>query len=214
VDLGDLLGGLDLDDAKKAIGFVLDNQDDFGRLVQLLKDLPDGVVGLLGQLPKLLDTVGEGLAEAGKQAANAAHALVGDSGDGGARRALTGGADVMGSAKEQLAKAAGLLSGLAGELNDIGVPSVEPKYTKVAGINLISGLDIGTHKLLEGPARTMTESADTVNGVADNLGLLTGSMRELSDILGAVGEALSGLGQKLSESGGSVRTLLGNPSSS
>jgi len=39
----------------------------------------------------------------------------------------------------------------------------------------------------------LTEGAETVNGVAGNLGLLTGSMRELSDILGSVGEALSGL---------------------
>ncbi|MGI8797719.1 MAG: hypothetical protein ACR2GE_00230 [Pseudonocardia sp.] len=94
-----------------------------------------------------------GLAEAGAQAANAAHALVGDNGEGGAKRALVGGADVMGAAKDQLAKAAGLLSGLAVELNDIGVPSIEPKYTKVADINVISGVDIGSHKLLEGRPR-------------------------------------------------------------
>ena len=94
-----------------------------------------------------------GLAEAGAQAANAAHALVGDNGEGGAKRALVGGADVMGAAKDQLAKAAGLLSGLAVELNDIGVPSIEPKYTKVAGVNVISGVDIGSHKLLEGRPR-------------------------------------------------------------
>jgi hypothetical protein len=208
VDLGDLLGGLDVGDAKKALGFVLDNQDDFGRLLQLVKDLPDDIVGFLGQLPQLLETVGDGLAEAGEQAAQAAHALVGDDGKGGAKGALAGGADVMSAAKDQLAKAAGLLSGLAGELHDIGIPSIEPKYTKVAGINVISGVDVASHKLLEGPAKTLTEGADTVNGVAGNLGLLTGSMRELSDILGSVGAALAGLGEKLSGSGASVRTLL------
>lgn len=211
MDVGKLLGGLDLDDAKQAIDFVRDNRDDFDRLVQLLRDLPDDALSLLTQLPKLVRTIGDGLAEAGEQAGRAAQALVGDDGKGGARKALAGGAQTMSSAKEQLDRAAGLLGGVAKELNDIGIPKVEPTFTKVAGFNVVTGVDIGSSKPLEGPARKLSDGAATVSGVAGDLDSLSGTLRELSDILGTVGEALSGLGQRLAGSGGSVQGLLGKP---
>ena len=61
----DLLGGRDLGDVKKAVGFVMDNSDDFQKVLTLVRGLPDGAVGLLGKLPDLLATIGSGLADAG-----------------------------------------------------------------------------------------------------------------------------------------------------
>ncbi|MDX6279781.1 MAG: hypothetical protein QOH03_852 [Kribbellaceae bacterium] len=72
MDLGDLLGGRDIGDVKKAVGFVLDNSDDFDKLLKLVKDLPDDALGFIGRLPDLMKTIGTGLAEAGEQAAKAA----------------------------------------------------------------------------------------------------------------------------------------------
>ncbi|MEV0290648.1 MULTISPECIES: hypothetical protein [unclassified Kribbella] len=65
---------------KKAVGFVMENSDDFEKVLQLVRGLPDDAVGLIGKLPELLKTVGSGLAEAGEQAAKAAGTLVGDDG--------------------------------------------------------------------------------------------------------------------------------------
>ena len=110
----DLLGGRDLGDVKKAVGFVMENSDDFQKVLDLVRELPDGAVGFIGKLPELLQTIGSGLAEAGEQAAKAAGALVGDDGEGGARKALTGSANTMSAAKDKLKDAAGMLSGLAG----------------------------------------------------------------------------------------------------
>lgn len=211
MDVGKLLGGLDLDDAKQVIDFVRDNRDDFDRLMRVLRDLPDDAIGMIGQLPGLLRTVGQGLAEAGEQAGRAGRALVGDGGDGGARKTLATGAKTMGSAKGQLDKAAKLLNGIADELGGIGIPSIEPTYREIAGFKVVSGVDIGSTKLLDGPAKKLAEGAATVSGVAGDLDSLAGTLDELSDILGTVGDALSGLGQRLSGSGGQVRTLLGGP---
>lgn len=211
VDLGKLFTDLNVDEVKRAVNFFLENQDDFGRLLQLLRDLPDGAAGLLHQLPELLNTVGTGLAEAGEQAANAARALIGPDGGGGARGALTGGAELMASTKDQLGAAAAMLAGVATQLNDIDIPNFEPTFVKIAGFDVISGLDVGSTKPLEGPARTLNDGATTVTGVAGNLDLLSGSLREISDILGAVGDALNGLGDKLHSSGRTVAELLGPP---
>ncbi len=60
MDLVKFFAEFDTDDVANAVKFVVDNQDDFGRLLQLLKDLPDDVVGFLGQLPELLKGLGEG----------------------------------------------------------------------------------------------------------------------------------------------------------
>ncbi|MGQ0575671.1 MAG: hypothetical protein ACT4RN_15930 [Pseudonocardia sp.] len=212
MDLGRLFGDLDLDDVAKAASFVMDNRDDVAKVLALFGDLPDGVTGFLKELPEFLERLGGGLAQAGEQAAKAANALVGDDGGGGARRALAGGADVMTSTRDQLGRAAGMLSGVATQLGEIDVPDVNPTYTRIAGMNVISGLEFGTNKLLGGPAQSLTEGAQTVTAVAGNLDLLSASLRELSDILGTVGEALDGLGERLSSSGAGVRGLLGPPS--
>lgn len=209
MDFGSLFGGIDMDDVAKAATFITENRDDFGRLLELFKDLPDEVAGFLQQLPHFLESLGGGLAQAGEQASKAAHALVGDEGSSGAKRALVGGADVMTSTRDQLGKAAGMLSGVATQLGDINIPDVAPTYTKIAGFDVISGLDITSNKLLGGPAQSLTEGAQTVTAVAGNLDLLSAALRELSEILGSVGEALDGLGERLTTSGHSVRSLMG-----
>lgn len=209
MDLGRLFGDLDMDDVGRAASFLMENRDDLARVLDLVKDLPDGVAGFLRRLPEFLETLGGGLAQAGEQAGKAARALVGEDGGGGARRALTGGADVMTSTRDQLGHAAGMLSGVAAQLDEIDIPDLAPTYTRIAGFDVISGLDVTRNKPLGGPARSLAEGAQTVTAVAGNLDMLSTSLRELSDILGSVGEALDALGERLASSGQTVRTLIG-----
>lgn len=183
MELGDLFGGRDLGDVKKAVGFVMENSDDFEKVLKLVRDLPDDALGFIGRLPDLMKTLGSGLAEAGEQAAKAAGALVGDDGEGGARKALAGSADTMNSAKDKLKDAAGMLAGLAGELD------------KIPGIG-------------DAAAKRLNDGSGSVGGVATEIESLAGNLQDLSGILATVGEALSGLGAKLTESGTSVKTLL------
>lgn len=180
MDIGDLLGERDLSDVKKAVGFVMENSDDFEKILKLVRDLPDDALGFIGRLPDLMKTIGSGLAEAGEQAAKAATALVGDDGEGGARRALSGSADTMNAAKDKLKDATGMLSGLAGELD------------KIPGIG-------------DAAAKRLNDGSGQIGGVATEVESLAGNLQDLSGILSSVGEALSGLGSKLSESGGSVK---------
>lgn len=183
MDIGDLLGGRDLGEVKKAVGFVVENSDDFEKVLKLVRELPDDALAFVGRLPELMKTIGSGLAEAGEQAAKAAGALVGEDGEGGARRALAGSADTMNSAKDKLKDAAGMLAGLAGELD------------KVPGIG-------------DAAAKRLNDGSGQIGGVATEVESLAANLQDLSGILASVGEALSGLGTKLSESGGSVKTLI------
>jgi ABC-type transporter Mla subunit MlaD len=148
-----------------------------------VRDLPDDALGLIGKLPELLKTIGSGLADAGEQAAKAAGALVGDDGEGGARKALTGSANTMNTAKDRLKDAAGMLAGLAGELD------------KIPGIG-------------DAAAKRLNDGSGQIGSVATEVESLAGNLQDLSGILATVGDALKGLGTKLTESGGSVKTLL------
>jgi hypothetical protein len=168
---------------KTAVGFVTENSDDFEKVLKLVRGLPDDAAGFLGKLPELLTTIGAGLADAGEQAAKAAGALVGDDGEGGARKALAGSANTMHAAKDRLMEASGMLSGPAGELD------------KIPGIG-------------DAAAKKLTDGSGQVGGVATEIERLAGNLQDLSGILATVGDALKGLGTKLSESGGSVKTLL------
>ncbi|WP_460664544.1 hypothetical protein [Kribbella swartbergensis] len=179
----DLLGGRELGDVKKAVGFVMENSDDFEKVLNLVRGLPDDAVGFIGKLPELLKTIGSGLVEAGEQAARAAGALVGDDGEGGARKALAGSATTLNAAKGKLTDAAGMLAGLAGELD------------KIPGIG-------------DAAAKKLNDGSGQVGGVANEIESLAGNLQDLSGILSTVGDALKGLGTKLTESGGSVKTLL------
>jgi hypothetical protein len=184
VDIAELLGGADMSDVKKAVGFILDNSDDLQRILELAKNLPDDGLGFIGQLPELMKTIGDGLAQAGEQAAKAAASLVGEDGEGGANRALASGADTMNSAKDRLKDGAGMLAGLADDID------------KIPGIG-------------DAAARRLNDGSGTIGTVASEIESLAGNRRDLSGILSSVGEALKGLGGKLSESGGSVKTLVG-----
>jgi hypothetical protein len=184
VDIGELLGGADMGDVKKAVGFVVENSDDLQRVIKLAKNLPDDGLGLIGQLPDLMKTIGNGLADAGEQAAKAALSLVGDDGEGGARKALTSGAGTMNSARDKLKGAADALSGLANDLD------------KIPGIG-------------DAAAKKLNDGSGLIGGVATEIESLAGNMADLSGVLSSVGDALKSLGEKLTDSGGSVKSLVG-----
>lgn len=164
MDIGKLLGGIDVDDVKGAVDLVLKNKD-------LLTKLQD--------LPNLFNTFGQRLADAGDQARNAAHALVGDDGQGGAARALGNVGTTLDGCKDQLGKATGLLGSAAGAAKSV--------------------------PMLGGPAGQLADGVQAVSSVVDQLGQLGGQMRELAAVIATVGGALNGLGEKLGDSGGTVR---------
>ncbi len=183
VDIMEFLGGRDMGDVKKAVGFIAENSDDFEKILKLARSLPDDGLGFIGQLPDLMTTIGDGLAQAGEQAAKAATSLVGDDGEGGAKRSLASGADTMHAAKDKLNDAAQMLAGLAKDLNRI--PAIG-----------------------DAAAKRLNGGSGTISGVAGEIENLAGNMRDLSGILASVGEALKGLGAKLNDSGTSVKSLL------
>lgn len=208
VNFGKLLGKVGGGQVGEAVDWIVENRDTIGDAVEFVQDIDEHVVELLKKLPELLDSLGSGLADAGEQAQRAAVTLMGDDGKSGARATLDHGAGLLAVITEQLGKAAAMLADVAEDVGKVGIPSIEPKFTEVLGLKVISGVDIESNSILAGPAGKLKDGAKTVGDVTGNLGELADDLGKIADVLGKVGEALGNLGGRLGDSGGQIKGLL------
>ena len=199
MDLGDLTKMLDktpLDKVGEVIEFFLAHRDELDKLI-----------AVVASAPALLSKVGDSLGDAGDRAKDAAVSLAGTAGKGGAAGTLTRGAGTLTHVGDQLAEAADFLGDVAGFLAKVDIPNVDVKYSKVAGVNIVSGIDIGSDKLLEEPAARLASTAKTLTNAKGDLAGLADNLEDLARILTAVGGALDKLGDGLKTSGSQAAKL-------
>lgn len=211
VDLGNLFDKIGMDGVGDTVEWVVDNKDALGTAIDFIRDLDVRIPELIRVLPGLLASLGGGLAEAGEQAQRAAVTPLGDDGEGGASAVLGRGAEALSGMTDQLGSAATMLSGVADDVGKVGIPSFEAKYTDVVGFRGISGVEIETSRILEGPAEKLKSGADSVTDVTSNLGSLAEDLTQLAAVMGTIGQALDGLGERLGSSGQQIRGLTGGP---
>ena len=107
----------------------------------------------------------------------------------------------------QLAEAADFIGDVAGFLAKVDIPNLDIQYTKVAGVNIVSGIDIGKDKLLEEPAERLASTAKTLSNAKGDLDGLADNLEDLARILTAVGAAIDKLGDGLKSSGAQAAKL-------
>lgn len=193
MDLGDISKMLDntpMDKVGEVVEFFMDHRDELDKLI-----------GLAQAAPALIAKVGDALDDAGDHAKDAALAIAGTAGKGGAAATLAAGSGTLGNVGGQLAEAAHLLDDMASFMAKIEVPNVEPTYTTVAGVNIVSGLDIGKDHVLADPAMRLASTADTLGKAKGDLADLAKNLDSLAVILASVGGALDKLGDGLKNSG-------------
>jgi len=193
MDLGDISKMLDntpMDKVGEVVEFFMDHRDELDKLI-----------GLAQAAPALIAKVGDALDDAGEHAKDAALAIAGTAGKGGAAATLAASSGTLGNVGGQLAEAAHLLDDMASFMAKIEVPNVEPIYTTVAGVNVVSGLDIGKDHVLADPAMRLASTADTLGKAKGDLADLAKNLDSLAVILASVGGALDKLGDGLKNSG-------------
>ena len=208
---------MDLSDITK----MLDNtpMDKVGDVVEFFmahRDELDKLMTLVQGAPALIGKVGEALGDAGDNAKQAAVSLVGTVakgapastiGKGGAAATLISGAGTLGNVGGQLAEAAEFLDDMATFMAKIEIPNIETKYTKIAGVNIVSGLDIGKDKPLEDPAKRLASTAVTLGKAKGDLAGLAENLEVLAHILASVGNALDRMGDGLKSTGAQTAKL-------
>ncbi len=193
MDLGDISKILDntpMDKVGEVVEFFMDHRDELEKLI-----------GLAQAAPALIAKVGDALDDAGEHAKDAALAIAGNAGKGGAAATLAAGSGTLGNVGGQLAEAANLLDDMASFMAKIEVPNVEPTYSTVAGVDVVSSLDIGKDHVLADPAMRLASTADTLGKAKGDLADLAKNLDSLAVILASVGGALDKLGDGLKNSG-------------
>ena len=189
-EISKMLDDTPMDKVGDVVEFFVDHRDELDKLI-----------GFAQAAPALLATVGDALDDAGEHAKDAALAIAGNAGKGGAAATLAAGSGTLGNVGGQLAEAADFLDDMASFMAKIEIPHVEPKYTTVAGVSIVSGLDIGKDHLLADPAMRLASTADTLRKAKGDLVDLAKNLDSLADILSSVGGALDKLGDGLKNSG-------------
>ncbi len=193
MDLGDLSKMFDkagMDKVGDVVEFVVDHRDELDKLIAIVKEAP-----------ALLGAFADALGDAGDHAKDAAVSLAGKAGKGGAAGTLVNGAGALVKVGDQLAEAAEFIDDVAGFMATIDIPNVDVHYAKVAGVNIVSGVDIGKDKLLEDPSQRLASTATTLTKAKGDLAGLAENLEQLAAILTAVGGAIDKLGDGLKTSG-------------
>lgn len=208
MDLGDITKMLDntpMDKVGDVVEFFMDHRDELDKLIKIVQSAP-----------ALIGKVGDALGEAGDNAKEAAVSLAGTVakgapasaiGKGGAAATLISGAGNLGNVGGQLGEAADFLEDMAAFMAKIEIPNIETKYTKIAGVNIVSGIDIGKDKPLEDPAKRLASTAVTLGKAKGDLAGLAENLESLAHILAAVGGALDRMGDGLKSTGAQTARL-------
>ncbi len=195
-DIGKIFDSTPAEGIKDVVEFFMDHRDELEKLLRIVQ-----------AAPAMLGKIADGLGDAGDNAKNAAVSLAGTAGKGGAASTLTNGSATLTNVSGQLGEAAEFIGDVAEFLSKVEIPNVAPKFTKVAGVNIVSGIDIGKDKLLSDPAQRLADTSKTLANAKGDLAGLADNLEDLARILTSVGGALDKLGDGLKNSGAQAAKL-------
>lgn len=200
--------GLDAGRVKDVVSAVWDSKDEVAGAVAFVRDHGDEILDLVRKLPEYLSLTSKALTDAAEDVAGAAAFLTGGPGPAGKRTggvlAVTQAAgEALDACRHELSDAKTLLDRVGAEFAKVPIPSVEPKYSEVMGVRIISGLELGDDKLLASASERMGEIASRFDGVGERLAEVAEQLRKLGAAVDKAGDGLAGTATKL-EAGGAA----------
>lgn len=204
--LGSLGGGGQVGQIKEVVDLVLNNKDSLLDAVAFVRDHGDDLIDLMQRLPDILERAGSALATAGDAAMQASQFLV--AGDGvDADDVASAAATAIEVCTEHLGTVASLLGRVAGQLDDIRVPTLGVDRTEMMGINVVSGLDVGSKAVARGPADSIKNTSDQMQAVVGALADAGAGLAQLQANLGAAGEKIQSVAGEIERSGSALVEL-------
>lgn len=195
-------------------GKLFDVVDDFDtkkvmEVVNLVWDNRERIMDLIENLPTLLRETGDSIESAGASAMNASAFLTGDHDDDAlSAKAMS---DLAASALErcytQLQGVSSVMDKVGVELDELRVPTLEPTYTEVLGMNVVSGVEMGELQLLDNVAGRLKGGSDSLEEIGKDLKNVANQLRKLGGALNEAGGDLNNVGVKLQQSGNTLRSM-------
>ena len=206
----------------KAVDYVSEYQDHITDVVGFINENREKLGDLMERLPELLSHTGEGIETAGLSAVRASTLLTGKAAAGSRAKAAKGDDQII-SAYEmtgmaalalercnlQLEHVAALIQELGDKVDDIRIPSFNPRYTEVMGFNVMTGIDLEETALTDNMADRMRNGADRLSEISDDFSNVSVQFRKLGAMLVHTGDNLSSVGEQLQSSGRTLRRVGG-----
>lgn len=221
-DIAKALGNLDVGKAKDTVdalwddrdkisdtaNLVWENRDAITDVIEFFGENKDAILGIIRELPDLLADTGNGIARAGESAIAASGFLLGTDGEEGAVIEITEfAAEALARCVEQLDNAVGVLGRAGEEIDKIGIPTVDPKFTEVVGFKVVTGLDFGTSPIAGGVSDRMRDGAGNLASIAEDFGVVAEQLKRLGSRLNDTGSDLNNVGGLLQETGTTMTSL-------
>ncbi len=195
-------------------GKLFDAMDDFDtkkvmEVVNLVWDNRDQIMELIERLPELLRETGDSIESAGSSAMNASAFLTGSRDDDSlSAKAMS---DLAASALDrcytQLQGVSSVMDKVGVELDELRIPTLEPTYTEVLGMNVVSGVEMGELQLLDNVAGRLKGGSDSLEEIGQDLKNVADQLRKLGGALNEAGGDLNNVGVKLQQSGNTLRSM-------
>lgn len=192
---------------------IWENLDDLDmekvvEVVNLVWNNRDKILDLVERLPELLNETGNTIESAGESAIKASVFLTGGKDDTPSAGELSKlAATALERCYKEIQDVARVMDRFGQELDDIRIPSVQPKYTEVMGIDVISGIDFGESELFDNAANRLKNGSDRLTEVGNDLRNVAKHLRSLGGALTETGNDLNNVGTKLTQSGQTLRSL-------
>ena len=195
---------------------IFDKFDDFDadkvvEVVNLVWNNRERIMDLVERLPELLRETGDNIESAGESAVKASNFLA-----GGGRNKMSAGdiSDVAADALErcytELRTVSKAMDKIGREIDDIRIPRVQPKFTKIGRIKVINGIDIGEYPFVDNAADRLKDGSDRIAEIGKDLKMVATNLRQLGVSLTDTGGDLNNVGLKLQQSGKTLRSFAGD----
>jgi methyl-accepting chemotaxis protein len=169
----------------------------------------DKIINLVEKLPKLLQDTGDTIEAAGQSAVRASLVLTGDGKtQGGVDDLAQLAASALDRCQKELQSVAGTMNHLGQEIDDIRIPSVQPKFIEVVGLKVVGGLEFGESQLVDNAAERLKQESKRLEQIGDDLLTVATQLRELGKAMNQTGRDLNGVGQKLEQGGRTLRSMI------
>lgn len=192
---------------------IWENLDDLDmeKMVQVMNlvwNNRDKILDLVERLPELLNETGNTIESAGESAIKASAFLTGGKDDTPSAGELSQlAATALERCFKEIQDVARVMDRFGQELDDIRIPSIQPKFTEVMGVDVISGIDFGEAELFDNAAARLKHGSDRLTEVGNDLRNVAKHLRSLGGALTETGNDLNNVGTKLTQSGQTLRSL-------
>lgn len=193
---------------------MFDMLDDFDtkkvmEVVNLVWNNRERFVDLIENLPELLRNTGDSIESAGQSAVKASLFLTGGDKDGlvSAREISDLAANALERCNRELKSVAETMDGLGQEIDDVQLPTMQPTYTEIMGINVMSGVEFEEYPMLDNAANRLKHGSDRLEDIGKDLEQVAKYLRQLGGALTETGGDLNNVGVQLKQSGEMLRSM-------